>query len=175
MFPYNIVETQAEELIAKCGQKGIGFICMKPLAGGAIEDATLAMRFVGANPNVSVVIPGMADVSEVEQNIAAANDNGPLNEAELIAMQKIRDELGTNFCRRCNYCQPCTAGINISGAFLFDGYYSRYGLQDWATGRYLAMPKTASDCVDCGLCEERCPYRLPIRQMLQRVVKTFGK
>ena len=71
MFPYNIVETQAEELIAKCGQKGIGFICMKPLAGGAIEDATLAMRFVGANPNVSVVIPGMADVSEVEQNIAA--------------------------------------------------------------------------------------------------------
>ena len=175
MFPYNIVETQAEELIAKCGQKGIGFICMKPLAGGAIEDATLAMRFVGANPNVSVVIPGMADVSEVEQNIAAANDNSPLNETELAAMQKIRDELGTNFCRRCNYCQPCTAGINISGAFLFDGYYSRYGLQDWAKGRYLAMPKTASDCVDCGVCEERCPYNLPIRKMLKKVADVFGK
>ena len=175
MFPYNIVETQAEELIAKCGQKGIGFICMKPLAGGAIEDATLAMRFVGANPNVSVVIPGMADVSEVEQNIAAANDNSPLNDVELAAMQKIRDALGTNFCRRCNYCQPCTAGINISGAFLFDGYYSRYGLQDWAKGRYLTMPKTASDCVDCGLCEERCPYNLPIREMLKKVVTVFGK
>jgi predicted aldo/keto reductase-like oxidoreductase len=175
MFPYNIVETQAEDLIKKCGEKGIGFICMKPLAGGAIEDATLAMRYIGANPNVSVVIPGMADVAEVEQNIAAANDNRPLTEAELVAMQKIRDELGTNFCRRCNYCQPCSAGINISGAFLFEGYYNRYGLRDWATGRYLAMPKTASDCVDCGLCEERCPYNLPIRQMLKKVANVFGK
>lgn len=175
MFPYNIVETQAQELIDRCAEKNIGFIAMKPLAGGAIEDATLAMRFIGANPNVTVVIPGMADVSEVEQNIAAANDNSPLTEAELTAMQKIRDELGTNFCRRCNYCQPCTAGINISGSFLFEGYYNRYGLQDWAKGRYLAMPKTASDCVDCGLCEERCPYNLPIREMLKKVATVFGK
>ena len=175
MFPYNIVETQAEELIAQCGEKNIGFICMKPLAGGAIEDATLAMRFVGANPNVTVVIPGMADVSEVEQNIAAANNDSPLTAEELAAMQKIRDELGTNFCRRCNYCQPCTAGINISGAFLFEGYYNRYGLQDWAAGRYATLAKTASDCVDCGLCEERCPYNLPIREMLKKVADVFGK
>ena len=175
MFPYNIVETQAEELIAQCARKNIGFICMKPLAGGAITDATLAMRYICANPAVTVVIPGMADVSEVEQNIAAVNDESPLTEAELAAMQKIRQELGTNFCRRCNYCQPCTAGINISGAFLFEGYYNRYGLQDWAAGRYLAMPKTASDCVDCGLCEERCPYNLPIREMLKKVSAVFGK
>jgi predicted aldo/keto reductase-like oxidoreductase len=175
MFPYNIVETQAEALIAKCAEKNIGFVCMKPLAGGAIENAALAMRFIGANPNVSVIIPGMADVSEVDQNIAAANDDSPLTAEELAAMQKIRDELGTNFCRRCNYCQPCTAGINISGSFLFEGYYNRYGLQDWAKGRYMAMAKTASDCVDCGLCEERCPYHLPIRQMLKKVATVFGK
>ena len=175
MFPYNIVETQAEALIAKCAEKNIGFVCMKPLAGGAIENAALAMRFIGANPNVSVIIPGMADVSEVDQYIAAANDDSPLTAAELAAMQKIRDELGTNFCRRCNYCQPCTAGINISGSFLFEGYYNRYGLQDWAKGRYMAMAKTASDCVDCGLCEERCPYHLPIRQMLKKVATVFGK
>ena len=175
MFPYNIVETQAKELIARCAEKNIGFVCMKPLAGGAIEDATLAMRFVCANPDISVVIPGMADVSELEQNLAATNDESPLREEELAGMQKIRDELGTNFCRRCNYCQPCTAGINISGAFLFEGYYNRYGLQEWAAGRYMAMPATASDCVDCGLCEERCPYHLPIRQMLKKVEKVFGK
>ena len=60
MFPYNIVETQADELIKACAEKNIGFICMKPLAGGAIEDAQLAMRFIAHNPNVTVTIPGMA-------------------------------------------------------------------------------------------------------------------
>ena len=175
MFPYNIVETQAEALIAKCAEKNIGFIAMKPLAGGAIEDGRLAMRYICANPAVTVAIPGMADMAEVEQNLAAAEDHSPLNDQELAAMEAIRKELGTNFCRRCNYCQPCSAGINISGAFLFEGYHNRYGLQGWAKDRYLALPKTASDCVDCGLCEERCPYHLPIRQMLKNVANVFGK
>ena len=175
MFPYNIVETQAKDLIAKCAEKNIAFIAMKPLAGGAIEDGRLAMRYLFSDPNVTVAIPGMAAAEEVAQNIAAAEDESPLTQEELDAMEKIRRELGNNFCRRCNYCQPCSAGINISGAFLFEGYYNRYGLQDWAKGRYLAMPKTASDCVDCGLCEERCPYQLPIRNMLKKVAEVFGK
>ena len=59
MFPYNIVENQGEELMRQAQEKNIGFICMKPLAGGAIEDASLALRYVLANPCVSVVIPGM--------------------------------------------------------------------------------------------------------------------
>lgn len=175
MFPYNIVETQAMELVARCKEKNIGFIAMKPLAGGAIEDGYLAMRYVCKDENVTVVIPGMAAMEEVEQNLEAANNENPLTHKELEAIELVRKELGTNFCRRCNYCQPCTAGVNISGAFLFEGYYNRYGLQDWAKGRYLAMPKTASDCVDCGLCEERCPYHLPIREMLKNVAKVFGK
>ena len=175
MFPYNIVETQGEEFIAKCTEKNIGFICMKPLAGGAIEDATLALRFIAANPHVSVVIPGMAAPEEIQQNIAAISDPAPLSEKEQTAMEEVRRQLGTHFCRRCNYCAPCTAGISIYSMFLMDGYLSRYGLADWARQRYDAMAKTASDCVDCGVCETRCPYNLPIRQMLKDVAKKFGK
>lgn len=175
MFPYNIVESQAQELIHACAQKNIGFICMKPLAGGAIEDAALALRYVCANPDVTVVIPGMADPAELMQNAAAVADASPLSQQEQARCQQIRDSLGTQFCRRCNYCQPCTAGINISSCFLFDGYYSRYGLQEWAKSRYLSMEKTASDCVDCGACEQRCPYHLPIRQMLKATAGKFGK
>ena len=103
MFPYNIVETQGEKLIAKCAQKNVGFICMKPLAGGAIEDATLAMRFCCANENVSVVIPGMADPKELDQNLAAVNDESPLSPAENAKIAAIRKDLGTQFCRRCTY------------------------------------------------------------------------
>ena len=175
MFPYNIVETQGEELIAKCAQKNVGFINMKPLAGGAIEDATLAMRFVAANRNVSVIIPGMAEISELQQNLAAVNDTTPLTCAEYAEMEKIRKELGTQFCRRCGYCAPCTVGISIPNMFVFEGYLSRYGLADWAKGRYDAQPKTASDCIGCGICETRCPYHLPIRQMLEHTAKAFGK
>ena len=175
MFPYNIVETQARELIRTCAEKNIGFIAMKPLAGGAIDDAPLAMRFLACDPDVTVAIPGMAEVRELEQNVAAFADTAPMTEEELAKMQAIRDSLGTQFCRRCNYCAPCTAGIPISGVFLIEGYYSRYGLTDWATKRYDGLAGHASDCVDCGVCETRCPYNLPIRQMLKNAVKTFGR
>ena len=175
MFPYNIVETQAEKLIAECAKRNIGFIDMKPLAGGAIEDATLALRYICANDAVTVVIPGMADPKELVQNLAAVNDTTPLTNEEKAAFLEVRNQLGTNFCRRCNYCQPCTAGVNISGCFLFDGYHQRYGLADWAKGRYDAMPKHASDCIGCGACEDRCPYNLPIREMLKKVAEHFGQ
>ena len=175
MFPYNIVETQGEDLIAECSRRNIGFIGMKPLAGGAIEDATLALRFICANPNVSVVIPGMAEISEFEQNLAAVNDAAPLTGEELGRMEAVRKALGTQFCRRCNYCAPCTVGINIPGVFLFQGYLERYGLQDWARDRYAALPVKASACVECGDCEGRCPYNLPIRQMLKKAAQGFGE
>ncbi len=175
MFPYNIVETQAEELIAQCREKNIGFIDMKPLAGGALDDAALAMRFVVANPNVDVVIPGMAELREIEENIAAVEDTAPLSAQEQEQIEKIRKSLGTQFCRRCNYCAPCTAGISISMMFLMEGYYSRYDLKEWAVARYNALEKTAGDCVGCGVCETRCPYNLPIREMMKNTAKVFGK
>ena len=56
-----------------------------------------------------------------------------------------------------------------------DGYYNRYHLEDWAKMRYDAFAHKASECIDCGLCEERCPYQLPIREMLKKAVKTFGE
>ena len=147
---------------------------MKPLAGGALENAPLAIRFVMQNPYVSVVIPGMAEEKEIEQNIAAAADNSPLTEEERAEISRIRNTLGTEFCRRCNYCAPCTAGINISGSILFEGYFNRYDLKDWAYDRYMALPVRTDACVDCGVCESRCPYNLPIRKMLKRVQETFA-
>ena len=175
MFPYNIVESQGEELIARCREKNVGFICMKPLAGGAIEDGRLALRYILANDNVTVAIPGMAEVKELEQNLAAAEDTSPLTEEEKAAFEKVRAELGQNFCRRCNYCAPCAAGINIPSVFLFQGYLRRYGLAGWARERYATLPVKASACVQCGACETRFPYQLPIRQMMAEAAKDFGE
>lgn len=173
MFPYNIVESQGTDLMAKCTEKKIAFIDMKPLAGGAIEDAELALRYVCANPDVTVVIPGMYSPEEAEQNVAAVTDESPLTEEEKIKIAAVRDALGTNFCRRCNYCQPCSAGINISGIFLFAGYLQRYDLGEWGYGRYQTLSAKADDCIECGECESRCPYHLPIREMLKKCDQDF--
>lgn len=175
MFPYNLVETQGEEVIKKCRENNIGFICMKPLAGGALENAALAMRFIASNENVDVIIPGMYCEEEVTMNVLAVCDKSPLAESELSEIERIRRELGTNFCRRCNYCQPCAAEINISGVFIFGGYLERYGLVDWARSRYATLSKKAGDCIGCGACEARCPYNLPIREMLKKYAAAFGE
>lgn len=175
MFPYNIVENQGEELIRKCGEKNVGFVCMKPLAGGAIEDATLALRYVCSNPDVTVVIPGMAEARELEENVKACKNSMPLTKEEEEKLEAVRKQLGTNFCRRCNYCAPCTVGINIPSVFLFAGYLERYDLGDWARDRYQSLSVKASACVECGECETRCPYHLPIREMLKKCAAEFGE
>lgn len=175
MFPYNIVEQQGAELIHKCAEKNIGFIVMKPLAGGAIEDASLALRYVCSNPDVTVVIPGMAEIHELEQNLDACSNTEPLTQEELKEMDKVREQLGTDFCRRCNYCAPCTVGINIPSVFLFAGYLQRYDLADWAKDRYSTLKVKASACIGCGKCEPRCPYHLPIREKLKKCAKDMGE
>ena len=175
MFPYNIVENQGEELIRRCKEKNVGFIVMKPLAGGAIEDPRLALRYVCSNPDVTVVIPGMAEIGELDQNEAACADTAPLTEEEKAKMEEIRRTLGTDFCRRCNYCAPCTVGINIPSVFLFAGYLQRYNLAEWGKERYNTLKVKASACIGCGKCEERCPYHLKIREKLKKCAEDMGE
>lgn len=175
MFPYSIVEIQGEELMRRCAEKNIGFIAMKPMAGGAIENAELAMRFICSNPLVTVVIPGMYQPEEVTANVRAAENAAPLSAQEQEEVLRIRQELGSNFCRRCNYCAPCAVGIAIPNVFLFEGYLSRYGLEKWARERYASLPVKASACISCGECETRCPYQLPIREMMHRSAQAFGE
>jgi len=76
------------------------------------------------------------------------------------------DTLGGEFCRRCEYCKPCSERIDIPTIFLLDGYYTRYSLQGWARDRYRGLKAKVDACTGCGECEAKCPYDLPIRRML---------
>ncbi len=98
----------------------------------------------------------------------------PLTAAEQAQAEAIRKTLGSTFCRRCGYCAPCPNGIDIPTNFLLANYLRRYGLADWARERYQALRYHAGSCVQCGACERRCPYGLPIRDMLGGVAKDFG-
>lgn len=173
-FPYNPVERQAEELFKKANSLGLGVIVMKPLAGGAITNAELSLRFILENKSVSVAIPGMDSVEQIKENARVGNEYRKLNDTERDIILTEAKELGTEFCRRCGYCAPCPQGIDIPSQFLIEGYYSRYNLKDWAKERYMEFSSKASDCIECGQCETRCPYDLPIRDMLKKVVNILG-
>ena len=175
MFPYNIVEDQGRDVLALAREKGIGTIAMKPLAGGNLDEWDLALRYIAASGVIDISIPGMGSVEEVIRNAEAAEGFSPLTEEELERCQAIRKELGTQFCRRCNYCAPCTVGISIPSVFLFQGYLNRYGLQQWGRERYATLQTKAGACIQCGACEPRCPYNLPIRKMMKKAAEDFGE
>lgn len=172
--PYNPVELQAEEIFKKANRLNIGVIVMKPLAGGAIRNAALSLRFIINNPNVTVAIPGMDSIEQIVENANLGNKVEPLNDEEKAIILKEAEELGSEFCRRCGYCLPCSQGIDIPAQFLMEGYYTRYNLKEWAVERYKAMEVKAVDCIECGECETKCPYDLPIRKMLKNVELTLG-
>ncbi len=167
-FPYNIIEDQADEVFKKANKKDIGIIVMKPLAGGAIDDAKLAIKYILSKDYIDVVIPGMESIEQVRENVSVLQDTNITKDDEL-KIQEIRDIMGKRFCRRCEYCLPCPLKINIPQNFLLEGYYARYNLKDWAKERYKSLEVKASACVECGLCETKCPYELPIREMLKEV------
>lgn len=168
-FPYNLVERQGEAVFEKAKKNNIGVIIMKPLAGGALSNGEGAIRFIVGNPNISVVIPGMDSVEQVIENARPGIDGRSLTDEEREELMTEANSLGSEFCRRCGYCSPCTVGIDISGNFVIDGYFTRYNLQDWAVSRMKSLDVWAKDCVECGECETRCPYDLPIMEMLKEV------
>ncbi|WMM25997.1 aldo/keto reductase [Tissierella sp. MB52-C2] len=172
--PYNPVERQAEELFKKAKDMNIGVIVMKPLAGGAITKGELSLRFIVDNPNISVVIPGMDTLEQVKSNSEVGINIRKLTGEEESILSEEANSLGTEFCRRCGYCLPCPQNIDIPTQFLMEGYYTRYNLKEWAQSRYDAMEYRAIHCIECGLCESKCPYNLPIRKMMKNVVEKLG-
>lgn len=166
---FNIIETEAvRELIPLCQEKNVGVIVMKPVAGGALKDHVPAsLKYILSHP-VSAVIPGMDAKEQVNENLQAIL-HPALTDEEARALQAEADALGTQFCRKCDYCAPCPQGIDISFNFILEGYYSRYNMTDWATTRYRAQKVGAGACIECGACEAKCPYELPIIKMLKTV------
>lgn len=172
-FPYNPIEGQGESLFEKASKNDIGIIVMKPIAGGAFEEGELSIKWIMENKNISVIIPGMDCAEQVTKNVNASKEK--LTEKDRNEISSIVEKLGTEFCRRCGYCLPCSEKIDIPTMFLFEGYLKRYKLGQWSKDRYSKIENTASKCTECGICETRCPYNLPIIEMMRRVSETFGR
>ncbi len=164
-YAYNYIEVKGEEVFRLAKENGMGTIVMKPMCGGAVKNRELSLRYIAKCGYVDVMIPGVDDDKQLLSNVEyVSKADIPFTEAETKAIDDEVALLGHNFCRKCDYCQPCPNEINISNVLMLDGYYTRYDLKDWAKDRY---DDSVERCVECGECESRCPYELPIREMLK--------
>lgn len=173
MFPFNFVTCEpADELLPLCRKHDVGFIAMKPLAGGALDCVTIAFKYLFQFPDV-LPIPGIEKPSEIEEIVQILEQPREMSEAEQCEMQRLRDELGTRFCRRCDYCQPCPQEIPIATVMVVNTVLKRMPLERLLTGMFVDAVEKGANCTECGDCEERCPYHLPIREMIVEQVQRF--
>jgi len=168
--PVNIVDhyifDTEKTLLPFARRLDLGIIAMKPLAGGALKEPSQALRFA-LSQDTDVVIPGLGSPSEAEEAVAVGSSYRPLSSLEMRRLLEEAKGLGTHFCRQCGYCLPCPSGIDIPRIFRLEGYCDRYDATDWACRQYQAVATKVKECEECGECEPRCPYRLPIRQRLK--------
>lgn len=167
MFPFNFITCEAaEELLPLAREHDVGFIAMKPLAGGMINNIALALKYLLQFPDV-VILVGIEKVKEIDEINEFIKRSWRITEAEHEEIQHLREELGTRFCRRCDYCQPCAEGINISAVLQTKSFFKRLPPQRFFSGWIADALEKAVNCTKCGDCEERCPYGLPIRDMVE--------
>ncbi|NLE44157.1 MAG: aldo/keto reductase [Chloroflexi bacterium] len=173
MFPFNfITEEAADRLIPLALQNDVGFIAMKPMGGGMLEDATLAFKYLRQFSGV-VPIVGIEQTTEMEQIVEVMTGPADLTAEEKACMAQLRAELGTRFCRRCDYCQPCPEDIPISTLMTLPSAIKRLPTDSLTNGWVGEAVEQAAHCADCGECELRCPYHLPIRQMMDEHVSVY--
>jgi uncharacterized protein len=193
LVPINVVTRQAlEELLPAAKAHDVGVVAMKPLSAktsnlitclyqpslsllsnepeleallGESKDvmAMNALRYV-LSLDVSTVIAGLRSFSEVEVAAKAGKNFNDLTSEE---KKRFNFESG-DYCRDCGYCMPCPRGINIPAVLRFHSFHATFGLMNWACKLYSGQEVKANKCDACGDCEPKCPYKLPIPEMLQK-------
>lgn len=175
-----------QSVYTACKALNVGLVAMKPLGGGVLLDAersplgtalTIAqsVRYVLDNPAVVCAMVGCASVAEVEALLATATTPDSEQEyLQTLAKSSGRSMEGT--CVYCNHCLPCPANIDIANVMqCFDLAKSdRRESRGVANRRYFSFERRASDCIECGRCELKCPFGVPVIARFKHAAELFG-
>ena len=172
-FPFNVITKEpADELVPLAREHDVGFIAMKPLAGGLLDNAKIAFKYLLQFKDV-VPDPGIETPAEIDEIVAVVNGSRELTAADREEISRMREELGTRFCRRCQYCQPCPEGIPIPTIMNLVSFNKRLPSEQMLSGWVADAVDKARGCVECGECEEKCPYGLEIRAIIAQNVAFY--
>lgn len=196
---YDDPAVQSRKCLEVCNKHGKPVIVMEPVKGGNLVNlpngakkyfeelggastASYAIRFAAGQKGVFMVLSGMSDMAQMNDNISYMKNFKPLDEKEMRAVQNVCAVFNGMNMIPCTACRYCTDGCpeNISIPDLFACLNTKKHYHDWNADYYYKEVHTknggkASDCIKCGKCESACPQHLPIRDLLQEVVKEFEK
>jgi uncharacterized protein len=168
MACYSFLEPDAAKKVFPMARaKDVGILAMKALSGGVIEEAGTALRYVLAEEGI-VPIPGSETLGRARDNWRIFTEGGPLTMHDKERIAAIRKEFDQVFCRRCDYCQPCTEQISIQFLIGLKSTIKRFGSQVQELKWMKEMIARARNCSECGECTSRCPYQLPIPDLIKK-------
>lgn len=199
---YEDASVESRKVYEVCEKHGKPVIVMEPVKGGSlvnlpeeaqlaldalnggISNAAYAIRFAASFPNMAMVLSGMSNFEQLEDNTSVMADFKALNDEELAAIHKICDifhSMNMIPCTGCHYCvldNDCPMKIQIPE--LFSCYNEKTIFHNWNQDYYYNNILTrdhgkASECLKCGKCEKICPQHLSIRDLLADVAKEFEK
>lgn len=179
MIPFNVIEREPEkELLSLARSQDIGTLMMKPLAGGAIRNIEKAFRFFNGYP-CDVILNGVVSLEELYGNLRHAESAEPLTPEELTSFEEEVAPLGQDFCRRCSYCLPCPNDILVP-VFIHVIWQKMQGrryeeLTELERRMGQNMLLWWQGCVECGQCEQKCPYGLPTIKRKNDLLALFSR
>jgi len=174
-FPFNfIAEDNGLKVPIKSRERSVGFIGMKPFAGGELSNAEVCVHYLKGFTDVAID-PGFEKMAEMEEIIKLCGDGELLTDFDLSEIEKLRAILGTRFCRSCGYCTPCPNGVEIITLMTMGSLIKRFPLERIKNGWAAEDASRVDMCTECGECEEKCPYNLPVMQGIRKGAQLFNE
>ena len=174
-FPFCYLASKQDlDLVTRCKQADMGFIAMKGLSGGLLNNARACYAFMREYDNV-VPIWGIQHEWELDQWLELSKEDPRLTPELQAVIEKDRQELAGNFCRSCGYCLPCAAGIDIPQAARMSALLRRSPYQRFMTDQWHDKMHKIETCIHCNACKSRCPYGLDTPALLVKMLKDYDE
>ena len=174
-FPFSYLSGKQElELVEICQKQNMGFICMKALAGGLINNSRAAMAYMTQFDNV-LPIWGIQKESELEEWLSYMENTPVMDEEIREFIDKEQKELSGDFCRGCGYCMPCPQGITINQCARMSLMLRRAPSKEWLSEYWQKEMAKIETCLHCNACASKCPYELNTPELLQKNLEDYKK
>ena len=174
-FPLSYLSGEQElALVKRCKEQNMGYIAMKALAGGLINNSSAAFAWMTQFDNV-LPIWGIQRMTELEEFLAFFENPAEMKGELLETIEKDRAELAGDFCRGCGYCLPCPAGIKIYDCARMSLPICRAPTKNWISEEWQAEMAKIENCIHCGKCHTKCPYGLNAAEILVKNLEDYKK